>query len=48
VTAVRRRRKLRASTAVLVYDWRVTGDPHQHFMDVITENGLTVMVEPEV
>jgi hypothetical protein len=28
---------------VLIYDWRVTGDPHTHFMDVITENGLTLM-----
>ncbi len=27
---------------VLVYDWRVTGDPHTHFLDVITANGLTV------
>ena len=32
---------------VLVYDWRVTGDPHQHFVDVIAANGLVVMVEPE-
>ena len=27
---------------VLIYDWRVTGDPHTHFLDVITANGLTV------
>jgi len=27
---------------VLVYDWRVTGDPHTHFLDVITANGLVV------
>jgi hypothetical protein len=28
---------------VLIYDFRVTGEPHMHFMDVITENGLTLM-----
>ena len=33
--------------AVLVYDWRVTGDPHTHFLDVIAGQGLTVQVEPE-
>ena len=27
---------------VLIYDFRVTGDPYQHFMDIITDNGLTV------
>ena len=27
---------------VLIYDFRVTGDPHTHFLDVITANGLTV------
>ena len=27
---------------VLIYDWRVTGDPHTHFLDVITANGLVV------
>ena len=27
---------------VLIYDWRVTGDPHGHFMDVIAANGLVV------
>ena len=31
-----------ALVAVLVYDWRVTGDPHGHFLDVITANGLVV------
>ena len=29
---------------VLIYDFRVTGDPYQHFMDIIGENGLTVQV----
>ena len=35
---------------VLIYDLRVTGDPYQHFMDIITENGLTVQqpADPEV
>ena len=37
-----------ALVAVLVYDWRVTGDPHGHFVDVIAGLGLTVQVEPEV
>lgn len=27
---------------VLIYDFRVTGDPHTHFMDVLSENGLTI------
>ena len=27
---------------VLIYDFRVTGDPYTHFMDVIGENGLTL------
>ena len=31
---------------VLVYDWRVTGDPHTHFLDVITANGLVVQPDP--
>ena len=34
-----------ALVAVLVYDWRVTGDPHGHFLDVIAGQGLTVQVE---
>ena len=32
---------------VLIYDFRVTGDPYQHFMDIIGENGLTVQVAEE-
>ena len=36
-----------ALVAVLVYDWRVTGDPHGHFLDVIAAQGLTVWTEPE-
>ena len=32
---------------VLIYDWRVTGDPHTHFLDVITANGLTVQETTE-
>lgn len=32
---------------VLIYDWRVTGDPYQHFVDVITANNLTVQEAPE-
>ena len=35
-----------ALVAVLVYDWRVTGDPHTHFLDVITANGLVVQPDP--
>ena len=35
-----------ALVAVLVYDWRVTGDPHTHFLDVITANGLVVQQDP--
>ena len=31
---------------VLIYDWRVTGDPHTHFLDVITANGLVVQADP--
>ena len=31
---------------VLIYDWRVTGDPHGHFIDVIAANGLTVQQDP--
>lgn len=27
---------------VLIYDFRVTGDPYTHFMEVIAENGLTI------
>ena len=34
--------------AVLVYDWRVTGDPHGHFMDVIAANNLTVQAEEAI
>ena len=34
-----------ALVAVLIYDWRVTGDPHEHFVDVIAGQGLTVQVE---
>lgn len=30
---------------VMIYDWRVTGDPYTHFMDVIGENGLTIRVD---
>lgn len=30
---------------VLIYDWRVTGDPYQHFRDVIAVNGLTAVTE---
>jgi hypothetical protein len=30
---------------VLIYDFRVTGDPYTHFMDVIGENGLTIRVD---
>lgn len=30
---------------VLIYDFRVTGDPYSHFMDVLAENGLTVQAE---
>ena len=29
---------------VLIYDFRVTGDPYTHFMDIIGANGLTVQV----
>ena len=32
---------------VLVHDWRVTGDPHTHFLDVIAANGLTVQAIEE-
>lgn len=28
----------------LIYDFRVTGDPYQHFMDIIEANGLTKQV----
>ena len=31
---------------VLVYDWRVTGDPYGHFVDVIAAQGLTVQQDP--
>ena len=31
---------------VLIYDWRVTGDPHTHFVDVITANGLVEQADP--
>ena len=31
---------------VLIYDWRVTGDPHGHFVDVIAGLGLTVQEDP--
>ena len=27
---------------VLIYDFRVTGDPYSHFMDIITANNLTI------
>ena len=39
-----------ALVAVLIYDFRVTGDPYTHFMDIIGENGLTVQqpADPEV
>ena len=35
---------------VLIYDFRVTGDPYQHFMDILADNGLTVQqpADPEV
>ena len=33
-------------TQPLVYDWRVTGDPHGHFVDVIAAQGLTVQQDP--
>lgn len=33
---------------VLIYDWRVTGDPHGHFVDVIAENELTLQPQPEI
>ena len=29
---------------VLIYDFRTTGDPYQHFMDVIEANNLTKQV----
>ena len=29
---------------VLIWDFRVTGDPYTHFMDIIGANGLTVQV----
>ena len=32
---------------VLIYDWRVTGDPHGHFVDVIAGQGLTVQTIEE-
>ena len=31
---------------VLIWDFRVTGDPYQHFMDIIGENGLVVQADP--
>ena len=34
--------------SVLIYDWRVTGDPHGHFVDVIAGHGLTFVPEPEI
>ena len=34
--------------SVLIYDWRVTGDPHGHFVDVIFGHGLTFVPEPEI
>ena len=33
---------------VLIYDWRVTGDPHGHFVDVIAWHGLMFVPEPEI
>lgn len=33
---------------VLIYDWRVTGDTYQHFVDVITANNLTVQLVDEL
>ena len=30
---------------VLIWDFRVTGDPYGHFVDVIAAQGLTVQVE---
>ena len=30
---------------VLIYDFRVTGDPYTHFMDVIGESGLTITAD---
>ena len=32
---------------VLIYDFRVTGDPHTHFMDILNENGLTIQEPTE-
>ena len=29
--------------AVLIWDWRVTGDPYTHFLDVIAGQGLTTL-----
>lgn len=32
---------------VLIYDFRMTGDTYQHFVDVITGNGLTVHADDQ-
>ena len=32
---------------VLIYDFRVTGDPYTHFMDILNENGLTIQEPTE-
>ena len=31
---------------VLIWDFRVTGDPYQHFMDILAANNLTVEAAP--
>ena len=31
---------------VLIYDFRVTGDPYTHFMDILADNGLVVQPSP--
>lgn len=31
---------------VLIWDFRVTGDPYQHFMDILADNGLVVQPSP--
>jgi hypothetical protein len=30
---------------VMIYDWRETGDPYTHFMDLISKNGLNIRTD---
>ena len=33
---------------VMIYDFRVTGDPHTHFMDILAQNGLALTDNREI